>query len=76
MPAPRTLTPPPISLPSDVNLFLESIENLDQWEVLVTWIDGEAPEFAPGVSQDQNHIIDTNIPASGKAFYRYRVELK
>lgn len=63
----------PLSIPADVDLYLERSSDLDSWQDIVSWVNLAAPAFTdPGSTSIVNgEVIDHgNV---GKFFYRYRV---
>mgnify|MGYP001344811902 CR=1 FL=1 len=67
---------PPAVLPADINLYLDYTEDLAFWLPVGSWVNGGAPIFLDGVSLNGNDIVDTYVAPRGKAWYRYRVELR
>ena len=66
----------PASIPADVDVYLDYSASLVNWEGpgIVRWVNGAPPQFIDNsVSIVGNEVVDTFVPAGGKAFYRYRV---
>ena len=67
--------PVPPSIPADVDVYLDRTIDLETWALdRVRWVNGAAPTFAgANFSIVAGEVVDTQNPAGGKAFYRYRV---
>ena len=67
--------PVPPSIPPDTDVYLDKSPDLGIWNLArVSWVNGAAPTFVNGNFSIVNGVVvDVQIPAGGKAFYRYRV---